>query len=220
MIKKIGITLGILFLLALLYFVQNCLHEGDIWPFRLERHTQLIELKNSGKIRIESVEQVGFDSPGYIHKAFYEPPGAGMPELFTEWSGHATSHKIQIYFTGVLMIIPNPSGDSLSVRTAEMKWKSFSFHYPFEAGGTLPLKFYSEPTGLSEDDLYTLIKLRQAGYAISAHFKAFDPQTRILTVNFWSKEEREVLLQLSEDGKSLKLKHIGETLRYVPQPRH
>ena len=136
--------------------------------------------------------------------ASYRPPGQTNDEVFGTWSSGGADIPALVFFVGKLVVVQNPDRWALHVRNPEGRWKSIEMRFPRLSDTRL--SFFTNATSLSESDL---LRIRNDGgtnhpdWDPSAWIDRFDPDTRILSVNymFW----KDLTFKLSEDGNTLHL---------------
>jgi hypothetical protein len=166
-----------------------------------------VRLANGGFITIEGYERRSWRGNNVDFYASYRPPGQTNEEVFGSWSNGGADIPALVFFAGKLVVVQNPDHWALHVRTSEGRWKNIEMRFPRLSDASL--SFFTNATSLSESDLQ---RIRDDGgtnhpdWFPSAWIDRFDPDTRILSVNymFW----KDLTFELAEDGSTLHLINI------------
>jgi hypothetical protein len=189
-------------------FIFLLMAASGAWPFEpLQRRVRNLELQNGALIRIEGVEDRGWQSDGFLWSASFRQLGGKDFVQFGSWIG--PNDNLRAYISGALIVCPNPNLRMLHVRGRDGEWRVFDLRLP---GKTENLSDFSRftPT-LNEDDLrriQTDLTDAEASYSPSIYIQAFDPETRQLRTKILAVLTREAVFELSEDGRSVSLKSL------------
>jgi hypothetical protein len=199
---------------------------GLLWllfgPPSLPKPThQEINLSNGGTIYIDSTFLVpqGMDSSDVDSKISYKPPGNGAIEPITVDELYSPLDKSEIYPNVVGPLVVVITGGMPFVRSKDGVWKNFAMGFDFPS-----------TDDFSPDDikLMGITSQRSQGSKAFTHgpdefttienFDHFDPQTRVLLINYFldGKIEKRLKLQLSEDGTKLKVLDVREGKNPTP----
>lgn len=179
------------------------------WPFaELRRQMHETPLSNGGTLRVTGVEDRGWLSDGFVWTADYRAPGERNYTTAITWVGH--SPEVTVDVAGPLVVVRTPMRDVLSVWTPAYGWRILAVRLPGR-GETDLTPFTGAGSGLSEPDLRRFqadLSEDEAPWRPNAEIRAFDSDTRILTVVVHGKVVRRLTLELSFDGTRLTLRSL------------
>jgi hypothetical protein len=204
---KIGLILvGIVVVLSIAGSVALFVGISQLKP-RLSPDREM-NLANHGTLIIEGAQR-GRSEHGFSQRAGYRPPGSAEIEWFGDVSDGV---QPQFYQSGPLVVVIDPPGAQLYIRTVAKNWKDLALVFPNDLG-PFPISFYAERTGLTTEEVSRINELggkREQKYP-TTYIQSFDPETRDLRCSYWvdNKSSWPLQFRLSEDGTRLALIAIG-----------
>ena len=179
------VVLGVPMFVLAAFAVAFGLAVSGSWPFEpLDRRSRQIELLNGDLIRIEGVEDRGWQSDGYLWTASFRQRGEAEFVTIGSWIG--PNDEFSVHTAGALIVCPNPNRRMIHVRS-NGQWKLFDLSLPGRIENVT--EFSRFRMALAEADLRRFqAELTEAETMSSpaTEIQAFDPATleiraRILT---------------------------------------
>jgi hypothetical protein len=207
------VVLGVPILAVAAFVAGFGMAVSGTWPFEpLDRRSRQIELVNGALIRIEGVEDRGWQSNGYLWTASFRQRDDADFVTIGSWIG--PNDDLRVYTSGALIVCLNPNRRMIHVRGSNGQWKFFDLRLPGKTENLADFLMFNP--ALAEGDLRRFqaeLTEAETRYSPATEIQAFDSVTLEIRARILTALTREATFGLSEDGQSVSLKSLRVTER-------